>query len=105
MPRASSKRSPEAISCSRKCAFVADGTPSSVPALQDPPVATSSGAEDDADETVRPPALRILFLSQRVPFPPNRGDKITTWRLVDRMRRSHEVTCVAFAHDQADLMA
>lgn len=49
--------------------------------------------------------MRILFLSQRVPYPPNRGDKITTWRLIDRMRRSHEVTCVAFAHDQADLMA
>lgn len=49
--------------------------------------------------------MRILFLSQRVPFPPNRGDKITTWRLVDRMRRSHEVTCVAFAHGPGDLLA
>jgi sugar transferase (PEP-CTERM/EpsH1 system associated) len=49
--------------------------------------------------------LRILFLSQRVPYPPNRGDKITTWRLVDRMRRSHEVTCVAFAHDRDDILA
>lgn len=49
--------------------------------------------------------MRILFLSQRVPYPPNRGDKITTWRLVDRMRRTHEVTCVAFAHDQVDIEA
>ena len=49
--------------------------------------------------------MRILFLSQRVPYPPNRGDKITTWRLVERMRRSHEVTCVAFAHDDADVQA
>jgi sugar transferase (PEP-CTERM/EpsH1 system associated) len=49
--------------------------------------------------------LRILFLSQRIPYPPNRGDKITTWRLVDRMRRSHDVTCVAFAHDAHDLQA
>jgi len=49
--------------------------------------------------------VRILFLSQRIPYPPNRGDKITTWRLVDRMRRSHEVTCVAFAHDAHDLQA
>ena len=49
--------------------------------------------------------MRILFLSQRIPYPPNRGDKITTWRLVDRMRRSHEVTCVAFAHDAYDLQA
>ena len=49
--------------------------------------------------------MRILFLSQRVPYPPNRGDKITTWRLVDRMRRNHDVTCVAFAHDAFDLQA
>jgi sugar transferase (PEP-CTERM/EpsH1 system associated) len=46
--------------------------------------------------------VRILFLSQRVPYPPNRGDKITTWRLVERMRRDHDVHCVAFAHDDAD---
>jgi sugar transferase (PEP-CTERM/EpsH1 system associated) len=49
--------------------------------------------------------VRILFLSQRVPYPPNRGDKITTWRLVERMRRAHEVVCVAFAHGEADLRA
>jgi polysaccharide biosynthesis protein PslH len=66
----------------------------------DPLVASSRAPEDDSDETVR-----ILFLSQRVPYPPNRGDKITTWRLIDRMRRSHEVTCVAFAHDRNDVLA
>ena len=49
--------------------------------------------------------MRVLFLSQRVPYPPNRGDKITTWRLVERMRRDHEVRVVAFAHDEADLEA
>ena len=46
--------------------------------------------------------MKILFLSQRVPYPPNRGDKITTWRIIERLRRHHEVVCVAFAHDQAD---
>jgi sugar transferase (PEP-CTERM/EpsH1 system associated) len=46
--------------------------------------------------------VRILFLSQRVPYPPNRGDKITTWRLIERMRRAHEVRVIAFAHDDAD---
>jgi sugar transferase (PEP-CTERM/EpsH1 system associated) len=49
--------------------------------------------------------VRILLLSQRIPYPPNRGDKITTWRLVERMKRTHEVRCVAFAHDEADLRA
>ena len=49
--------------------------------------------------------MRILFLSQRVPYPPNRGDKITTWRLIERMKREHEVVSVAFAHDEKDLEA
>lgn len=51
------------------------------------------------------PRVNILFLAQRVPYPPNRGDKITTWRLVERMSRDHDVTCIAFAHDAADLAA
>ena len=46
--------------------------------------------------------MRILFLAQRVPYPPNRGDKITTWRLLERMRRQHEVRVIAFAHDNGD---
>ena len=46
--------------------------------------------------------MRILFLSQRVPYPPNRGDKITTWRLLDRMRREHDVHCIAFSHGPED---
>jgi sugar transferase (PEP-CTERM/EpsH1 system associated) len=47
--------------------------------------------------------VRILFLSQRVPYPPNRGDKITTWRLIERMKRAgHHVRVVAFAHDEGD---
>ena len=49
--------------------------------------------------------MRVLFLSQRVPYPPNRGDKITTWRLIERMQRSHEVRVVAFAHDDEDRQA
>lgn len=49
--------------------------------------------------------MKLLFLSQRVPYPPNRGDKITTWQLVDHFRGSHEVTVLAFAHDEADRRA
>jgi sugar transferase (PEP-CTERM/EpsH1 system associated) len=49
--------------------------------------------------------MRILFLAQRVPYPPDRGDKITTWRLVERMRRRHELRVIAFAHDAADRAA
>ncbi len=49
--------------------------------------------------------MKLLFLSQRVPYPPNRGDKITTWQLVNRFRQAHEVTVLAFSHDEADRRA
>jgi polysaccharide biosynthesis protein PslH len=49
--------------------------------------------------------VNVLFLSQRVPYPPNRGDKITTWRLVERLRRAHRVRIAAFAHDEGDVAA
>jgi sugar transferase (PEP-CTERM/EpsH1 system associated) len=49
--------------------------------------------------------VNVLFLSQRVPYPPNRGDKISTWRLIERMRRAHRVRVVAFAHDDGDRRA
>ncbi|WP_419190630.1 TIGR03087 family PEP-CTERM/XrtA system glycosyltransferase [Saltatorellus ferox] len=49
--------------------------------------------------------MNILFLAQRVPYPPNRGDKISTWRICERFSREHDLTIVAFAHDQADLDA
>jgi len=46
--------------------------------------------------------MRILFLSQRVPYPPNRGDKIASFRIVNRLRRDHQVTCFAFRHEDED---
>jgi len=46
--------------------------------------------------------VRILYLSQRVPFPPNRGDKISTWRHIERLSADHEVVSLSFAHDDAD---
>ncbi|MFT5198492.1 MAG: sugar transferase (PEP-CTERM/EpsH1 system associated) [Planctomycetota bacterium] len=49
--------------------------------------------------------MQILFLAQRIPYPPNRGDKITSWRLIERMSRDHKVTVVAFAHDEEDRLA
>ena len=46
--------------------------------------------------------MRILYISQRVPFPPNRGDKITTWRNIEYLGRKHDVVSIAFAHNDAD---
>ncbi len=49
--------------------------------------------------------MKLLLLTQRVPYPPNRGDKITTWQLVEHFRRDHDVTVIAFAHDEGDRRA
>jgi len=49
--------------------------------------------------------VRLLFLSQRVPFPPDRGDKIPTSWIVQWLARRHEVTCIAFAHGRRDVEA
>ena len=35
--------------------------------------------------------MRILFLAQRVPFPPDRGDKIATYHYVRHLARKHDV--------------
>ena len=46
--------------------------------------------------------MRILYLTHRVPYPPNRGDKITTWNVLRRLLRRHEVTCLTFRRDPED---
>lgn len=47
--------------------------------------------------------MRILYLAQRVPYPPDRGDKIITFHHVRHLARSHEVTVVCLAQGDADL--
>ena len=61
-----------------------------------------SGDDQQAPARPRP---RVLFLAQRVPYPPDRGDKITTWRLIERLARSYDVTVAAFSHDEGDVKA
>jgi len=43
--------------------------------------------------------VRILFLSQRIPFPPNRGDRITTYHVVRHLARRHEVSVACFCEE------
>jgi sugar transferase (PEP-CTERM/EpsH1 system associated) len=69
------------------------------------PWALPGGPLGSGTKSPCPTPLKILFLSQRVPYPPNRGDKITTWRLIERMSRNHDVHVVTFAHDQGDMDA
>lgn len=44
----------------------------------------------------------ILFLAHRVPYPPDRGDKIRSWRMLERLARLAPVHLACFADDEAD---
>jgi len=47
--------------------------------------------------------VNILFLSQRVPYPPDRGDRITTWNVLRHLLDSgHEVRVGALAEEDRD---
>lgn len=47
--------------------------------------------------------MRILYLAQRVPYPPNRGDKIITYHHVRHLARNHQVTVACLAADREEL--
>jgi len=44
----------------------------------------------------------ILFLAHRVPFPPDRGDKIRSWNLLRAMTRLGRVHLGTFADNGVD---
>jgi sugar transferase (PEP-CTERM/EpsH1 system associated) len=45
----------------------------------------------------------ILFLAHRVPYPPNRGDKMRSWNMLKAMAKVAPVHVAALADDPADL--
>lgn len=45
----------------------------------------------------------ILFLAHRIPYPPDKGDKIRSWRLVEHLAQRFRVHLAAFVDDPADL--
>ena len=47
--------------------------------------------------------MRILFLSHRIPYPPDKGDKIRSYHLLVRLARQHDVDLVTHVDDPADL--
>ncbi len=44
----------------------------------------------------------VLFLAHRIPFPPNKGDKIRSYHLMEQLARHHEVHLGAFVDDPSD---
>lgn len=48
--------------------------------------------------------MRILYLSQRVPYPPTRGDKIRSFNQIKFLSRFHEISLVCLADNSSDLL-
>ena len=44
----------------------------------------------------------ILFLAHRIPYPPDRGDKIRSWHMLKRLGQLAQVHLACFADDEAD---
>lgn len=47
--------------------------------------------------------MKILFLANRVPYPPYRGDKLKIYNLAKRLCLQHELHLLTFAQDKEDL--
>ncbi|HEV2667570.1 MAG TPA: TIGR03087 family PEP-CTERM/XrtA system glycosyltransferase [Blastocatellia bacterium] len=48
--------------------------------------------------------MKLLFISPRIPYPPNKGDRTRSWRQLQAfIERGHEVHLLAFADDMNDL--
>ncbi|HET8728054.1 MAG TPA: TIGR03087 family PEP-CTERM/XrtA system glycosyltransferase [Alphaproteobacteria bacterium] len=46
--------------------------------------------------------MEILFLAHRIPYPPNKGDKIRSWHMLEHLCRDHDVTLGCFVDDPDD---
>lgn len=47
--------------------------------------------------------MRILFLSLRCPYPPQRGDRIRSYNFIKQLSKRHEITLVFFAETDSDI--
>lgn len=47
--------------------------------------------------------MRILFVANRVPYPPYRGDKLKIWNLAKRLSKNHELHLYTIAQDKEEL--
>ena len=47
--------------------------------------------------------MKILYLAHRLPYPPNKGDKIRSFHQPEYLSRRHRVWCACFVYDPADL--
>ena len=46
-----------------------------------------------------PVVMRVVFLTHRLPYAPNRGDRIRAYHLLRTLATEHEVHLVSLVHD------
>jgi hypothetical protein len=50
--------------------------------------------------------MKLVFLAHRIPYPPNKGDKIRSFHALNALVAcGHEVHLLAFADDAGDLVS
>jgi len=47
--------------------------------------------------------MNLLYLAHRMPYPPNKGDKLRAFRQIDHLSRRHSVTCACFVDAPTDM--
>ena len=46
--------------------------------------------------------MRVLYLTHRLPYAPNRGDRIRAFHLLEGLRQAFEVEVVSLVHDDQE---
>ena len=46
--------------------------------------------------------MKILYIAHRIPYPPNKGDKLRSFNQIKMLSERHELWCAAFADDPED---
>jgi hypothetical protein len=47
--------------------------------------------------------MKILYIAHRIPYPPNKGDKIRTFNEIKYLSESHEIHLACLADNPEDL--
>ncbi|MCP4590460.1 MAG: TIGR03087 family PEP-CTERM/XrtA system glycosyltransferase [bacterium] len=48
--------------------------------------------------------MNVLYLAHRIPYPPNKGDKLRSFHQIKELSAHHRIWCAAFADDPGDLV-
>ena len=46
--------------------------------------------------------MRILVLTSRLPYPPNRGDRLRAYHFIEHLSREHELCLVSFIAGESE---